>query len=236
MKSLRVSSILFSLLMMSALVSGSRAQILPNRIEKNQDKAGLASSASHWMDDRWDVDRLSDLVMKWDQVRQTGDKELLESLEKRIAAELRNDLRESETQVQQAEREVKQSEAEVKSSKRELRRERRDGDHDRHGRRDDRRDVKDDKRDLKDDQKDAKQAEALLKKKQETVHRLIALQKEIDSPGKAGDAVLTARWRSLLEDYLKLSQEEIKLGVREVQEDKAEIREDRRERREDRRD
>jgi hypothetical protein len=236
MKSLRLPSVPAVFLMLVALVPLSQAQNPPNRIEKKQDQSGLNASTSNWLEDRRDVDRLSDLVMKWDQVRFSGDKIQLESIENRIAAELRNDLRETEAQVREADREVKQSGNEVKSSRREHRRERRDGDQDRRGRRDDRRDLKDDKRDLKDDQKDAAQAEALLKKKQETVHRLIALQKEIDSPGKAGDAALKARWRSLLEDYLKLSQEEIKLGVREVQEDKSEIREDRRERREDRRD
>lgn len=236
MRSLRALSVLPALLMLAVFVPVSQAQNLPNRVDKKQDQAGLKASVSNWQDDRRDVDRLSDLVMKWDQVRVSGDKIQLESIEKRIAAELRNDLRETEAQVRQADREVKQSEAEVKSSKRELRKERRDRDHDRRGRRDDRRDLNDDKRDLKDDRKDAAQAEAILKQKRETVHRLIALQKEIDSPGKAGDAALTARWRSLLEEYLKLSREEIKLGVREMQEDKAEMREDRRERREDRRD
>lgn len=235
MKSLRLSFVLHALLL-AVSVPMAQTQNLPNQVEKKQDRNGLKTSVSNWQDDRRDVDRLSDLVMKWDQVRLSGDKIQLESIENRIAAELRNDLRESETQVRQADREVGQSKAEVKRSKRELRRERHDGDRDRRGRRDDRRDLKDDKRDLKDDKKDAAQAEALLKRKQETVHKLISLQKEIDSPGKAGDAALTARWRSLLEDYLKLSQEEIKLGVREIQEDEAEIREDRRERREDRRD
>ncbi len=236
MKSLRALYVLPALLILAVSVPVSQAQNHPNHVEKKQDLAGLKASGSSWQDDRRDVDRLSDLIMKWDQVRLSGDKIQLEYIENRIAAELRNDLRETEAQVRQADREVGQSETEVKRSKRELRREKHDGDRDRRGRRDDRRDLKDDKRDLKDDQKDAAQAEALLKQKQETVHRLIALQKEIDSPGKAGDAALTARWRSLLEEYLKLSQEEIRLGVREMQEDKAEIREDRRERREDRRD
>jgi hypothetical protein len=236
MKYQHLSPVLIAFLMTAVVVPASRSQNLPNHIEKKKDQADIKASTSNWLDDRCDVDRLSDLVMKWDQVRLSGEKIQLESIENRIAAELRNDLRETEAQMVQAGREVKQSEAEVKSSKRELRRERRDGDIDRRGRRDDRRDLNDDKRDLKDDQKDAAQAEAILKKKQETVHRLIALQKEIDSPGRAGDAALTARWRSLLEEYLKLSQEEIKLGIREMQEDKSEIREDRRERREDRRD
>jgi hypothetical protein len=229
-------SALFFLMLLNALVPRSEAQNPTDRIEKRQDQSGLAVSKSNWMDDRRDVDRLSDLVMKWDRIRVSSDAVRLESVEKQIALELRNDLRETAVQAGQADREVKQSEAEVKSSRRELRKEKHDGDHDLRARRDDRRDLRDDKRDMKDDRKDAAQAESLLNRKRETVRNLIVLQKEIDAPGKAGDVALTARWRSLLDEYLKLSQEEVKLGIREIQEDKAEIREDRRERREDRRD
>jgi hypothetical protein len=236
MKSMGFASVPFFLMLMTALAPPARAQNPPDRIEKRQDHAGIAASASNWMDDRQDVDRLSDLVMKWDGIRRSGDAAGLQTIEKRISFELRNDLRETEVQTGQADREVKQSGAEVKSSRRELRKEKLDGDHDRRARRDDRRDLRDDNRDLKDDQKDAAQAESLLNRKRETVRQLIALQKEIDTPGKAGDAALTARWRSLLDAYLKVSRDEIKLGVREMQEDKAEIREDRRERREDRKD
>jgi hypothetical protein len=92
------------------------------------------------------------------------------------------------------------------------------------------------KRDLRDDVKDAKKAEEMLQKKRDVARRLVALQRQIDAPGKAGDKALQNQQLTLREEYLKLSREEIRIGVREKAEDRREIREDRKERREDRRD
>ena len=83
------------------------------------------------------------------------------------------------------------------------------------------------KRDLRDDVKDAKQAEEMLQKKRDVARRLVALQWQIDTPGKAGDNALQNQQLALLEEHLKLSREEILIAVREKAEDRREIREDR---------
>jgi hypothetical protein len=207
-----------------------------DRREIREDKKDLAFSSVSVADDRRDFDRLSDLVMRWDDMRKGGDSAELRQVQKKIAGELRRDLKETAVEVQRAKREAAGSAADKNEARRELRRERRDRDGDRRALRDDRRDFRGEKRDLRGDVKDANQAEEMLRKKREVAGRLIALQKLIDSPGKSGDKALQNQQLGLLEEYLKLSREEIKAGIREKAEDRREIREDRREKREDRRD
>jgi hypothetical protein len=211
------------------------AQQLRNAKERQDDKKGIAKATVGVADDRRDLDRLSDLVMKWEVLRKGGNQVALNQVEQQIALELRKDIWEAKVQTPQAEKETKQSAAELRSSRREVRQERRDQDADKQELRDDRRDRRDDRRDLRDDVRDEKKIKEILDRKQAIAKELAALQKVIDTPGMAGDKTLQTKQRSLLEEYLALSQQEIQHGIREVREDKKELREDRRERREDRR-
>lgn len=212
----------------------ARAQQISNAKQRHDDKKGVAAAQVGVADDRRDLDRLSDLIMRWDRLMKSGrDGAALQQVEDQIALELRRDLRETAVQTQKAEREVKQSATEIAGSRREVRREAHDGDHNRRELRDDKRDLRDDRRDLRDDKRDAKRAEEILARKREIAKELIVLQKRIDAD-KAPDPVLQATKRKLFEEYLALSQEEMKLGVREAREDMRELREDRRETREDR--
>ncbi len=227
------TSIIFvtlALLLISALAP---AQTIRNAKERHDDKKGAAAAAIGVADDRRDLNRLSDLVMLWDDLRQSGQD--TKEVEQRIAAELRRDLVETKVQAQQADIERAQSSREVRGSWRELRHERRDGDGNAHERRDDRRDLRNDRQDRRDDRRDAQRADEIFQRKQAIAKELIVLQKQTDTAGKLGDKLLQEKQSKLLEEYLALSREEIKLGVREAQEDKRELREDRRETHEDRR-
>jgi len=201
--------------------------------EIRTDKKSVTKDKVAIMDDRRDLDRLSDLIIKWDRLRKTNNLAALDQIEAQIAIELRKDLKETQLETALAKKEVKQSTNEVKRSKTEARRERRDRDLDKKALKDDVHDRRDDKRDLKDDVRDAQKTEQLLEQKRTVARDLIALQKQIDMPGKKGDKVLQSKQRALLEEYLKLSQQEIQMGIRELNEDQQELREDRRERRED---
>lgn len=212
----------------------AHAQAVSNAKQRHDDKKGIAAAATGVADDRRDLDRLSDLIMRWDHLMKQGrDGVALQRVDEQIMAELRNDLRENAVQTRQAEKEVKQSTAEVVGSRREVRREAHDGDGNKKALRDDRRDLRDDRRDRRDDKRDAKKAEELLQRKREISKELIVLQKRIDAD-KASDPVLQAKKRELYGQYLALSREEIELGIREEAEDIRELREDRRETREDR--
>ena len=202
-------------------------QIRADKKKITEDKAAI-------MDDRHDVDRLSDLIIKWDRLRKGSDQAALDRVEAQISAELRNDLKESRQETGQAQKEVMQSAAEANRSKKELRRERRDMDFNKKALKKDKRDLRKDKRDLKDDIKDSKKAEEILQKKRVVARELIGLQKQIDMPGNKGDKAMQKKQQLLLEQYLKLSQQEIQMGIRELREDQQELREDRREVREDR--
>ncbi len=229
----------FSILMLVLvlLCAGSAfSQAVRVQVERAADQQAIQRDKTALADDRMDLYRLSDLVMKWDQLRKTRVAAAeLELVEKAIAVELRRDLAENRMQVEAAQKEVKQSEKELRQSRREVRRERKDDDHDKAALRDDRRDRRDDRRDVKDDVKDAEKAAELLHKKQAVAIELFEVQKKIDAAGPVVDKALRHQQEVLLEKYLALSHEEIKLGYRELQEDKSEKREDRRERREDRR-
>lgn len=231
----RSSMIVTTLALIAINVLLAHAQQIRNAQERVQDKKGAAAAMAGVADDRRDVDRLSDLVMRWDHWRQSGNDAAAQRVQQQIAEELRRDLKETTVQARQAEKEVKQSTAEVSRSNREVRRERRDGDGDKSALRDDRRDRRDDRADRRDDMRDAKKVEEILKRKREIAVELVTLQKRIDAAGKLGDKVLQAQQSKLLDEYLALSREEIQLGIREAAEDMRELREDRRETREDRR-
>ncbi|NUO81683.1 hypothetical protein HUU05_16560 [candidate division KSB1 bacterium] len=232
----RISGYAAFLLLLTGMLSYqiATAQSVSNAKQRQDDKKGLAAANAGVADDRRDLDRLSDLVMRWDHLMKAGrDGAALQHVEEQIAEELRRDLRETAIQVQKAEHEVKQSTAEVRGSRREVRREAHDGDQNQRALRDDRRDLRDDRRDRRDEVRDANKAEDILARKREIAKEMIALQKRIDAD-KSADPVLQAKKRSLLSDYLALSREEIQLGLREAAEDTRELKEDRRETREDR--
>lgn len=225
------------LLMVVALfVAGSPAGAQTHAIEKAKDKKAVAADRASVRDDRGDLHRLSDLVLKWDRLRREApDSEALKKVEQEIYSELRRDVQEAKAEVKEANREVKQSTREVHASQAEKAHERRDRDGDRRALRDDKKDLRDDRRDRRDDVRDEKKAEELLEKKRAISLRLIDLQKKIDAAGPRADKPMREKQSDLLQEYLNVSQEEIRLGLREIKEDKREWREDRRETREDRR-
>ena len=81
------------------------AQTLRNLKEKNADKKEIAKSVSAVKDDRQDVDRLSDLIIRWDRLRQSGNEVALKKAEQQIAIELRKDIKETSIQAKQAKKE-----------------------------------------------------------------------------------------------------------------------------------
>mgnify|MGYP007016024962 CR=1 FL=1 len=197
--------------------------------EVRQDRVELVRDQAKVTDDRMDLDRLSDLVIRWDQLRASrAPAAQLAQVEEQIAAELRRDLAENAEQARQADAEVQRSEKELQRSRRELRRERTDGDRNAAQRREKNRERRDDRRDLQDDLRDSQQARALFDKKSKVAGELLALQKRMDAANARQDQHLRDQQRVLLEQYLALSQEELRLGVREIREDRQEAREDRR--------
>jgi type IV secretory pathway VirB10-like protein len=212
------------------------AQNVPNVQEKKQDKKAIVSDVKGVADDRRDLDRLSDLIIRWDRLRKSSLKSTaIQQVEGEIATELRRDLKETAIQEKQAKAEIVKSTAEVKQARKEVRREKTDSDRNRKALRDDKRDLRNDKKDLRDDIRDDKKEKEILDRKKTVAKELIVLQKQIDAPGKAGDKVLQQKQSKLLDEYLVLSRQEVELGIREVVEDRQELREDRRETREDRR-
>lgn len=203
-------------------------------VEKAKDHQALAMDRVSVRDDRGDLDRLSDLVMKWDQLRKSApNSAALKTVEEQIYVELRRDVKESKVEVKAAEKEVKQSTREVNVARIEKIKERTDKDNNKKALKDDKRDLRDDRRDRRNDVRDEKKAEEVLAKKRAISVELIDLQKKIDAAGPQGDKLLRQKQAALLENYLAVSQEELKLGLREIKEDKHELREDRRETRED---
>jgi hypothetical protein len=216
-----------------------------NTTERVQDRVAIAKDKAAIADDAADLNRLSDLVMRWDDLRKAnaGSAEAAE-IQLQIAAELKRDIRENAAQTKAAAREVNQSRREVRSDRREIRADRSDvhsaatsGNAAQtaeatHALRDDRRDRRDDRRDKRDDIRDLKTADQLMDAKRTAALELRSLQLQIEQ--NSGDVTaLQNHQAALLERYVALSRQEVQLGVRELREDRREVREDRRETHED---
>ncbi len=135
------------ILLAGLLSNETSAQPASNAKQRHEDKKGMAAAAAAVADDRRDLDRLSDLIMRWDHFMKQGrDGAALLRVEDQIAVELRNDLRETAVQARMADKEVKQSTAEVVGSRREVRREAHDGDHNKKALREDRRETREDRK------------------------------------------------------------------------------------------
>jgi len=226
--------LILTLTLMIGIFQSASSQLLK---ERTKDKLEIKADKASIADDRHDLDRLSDLIIRWDDLRKSEpDSPALHEIEKQIADELRRDLKEANREVKQAGKEVTKSKIELLKSKKEVRREAHDGDRDKKAFHDDMHDKRGDRRDVKDDVRDAKKTEEILEQKRNIAIELVDLQKKIDAAGPKGDQAIQHKQKNLLEDYLKLSQKEINMGIRELKEDKQELREDRREHREDRRD
>ncbi|MBN2000750.1 hypothetical protein JW935_24590 [candidate division KSB1 bacterium] len=193
-------------------------------VEKRSEQREVVQDKKKIADDVQDLDRLSDLIIKWDKIRQTDNKVALEKIERLIAIELKKDVVESAVEVEQAKKEVADSKKDVNRSRRQAVRERRDQDGDRKAAR--RKTVKaiDEKKDLKDDVKDAAKANELFEKKKNVAVKLLALQKKIDATPDKIDKVLQEKQYALFQEYLKLSQQEINMGIREHREDIIELK------------
>jgi len=230
---LRIYTLIVCLLLVGLLHTSTAQPLTKGQIKADQ--KNIVKDKQAVADDRRDLDRLSDLVLRWDTLRkESPNSPELEAVQSQIAAELRRDLKETSRDAAKAAGEVKKSKLEVKRSKRELKREIHDGDRDKLARKDDKRDLRDDRRDKRDDVKDAAQMNELKQKKEQVARELVGLQKQIDQAGQAGDKLLQEKQAKLLEDYLALSQEEIRLGIREIKEDRQERREDVKEKKEGR--
>lgn len=220
------------LLILAAMAS---AQDRP-RVEKAKDRIKIQKDRQAIQDDRMDLRRLSDLVIKWDRIRQNeGPPQALKAIERKIAIELRRDLKENALQTEAAKFDVEESRAELRHSKRELRRERRDGDHRPAELMNEYRDRRDDRKDLSREIMEVKKHQKLYDQKRKVAAELFVLQKEIDLAGPRLDSRLQERQRTLLLRYLELSKQEIKLDLYKTHNDRQELYEDRRETRQDRR-
>lgn len=239
------------LLIAAALIIGATSlaqadETIRNTKERVQDRTALARDKAAVVDDRADLNRLSDLVAKWNDARQHGDSQMLKETQLQIAQEIRRDLGENATQTVKAAQEADQAKRELRNSRREQRDDRRDavaathngvpGDarDEKRELREDRRGKRDDRRDYADDLNDLKTAEQLLERKRAIAEELRVVQSKIDGGGDIER--LQNRQEELLNQYLATSRREVELGLREHSEDKRELREDRRETREDRRD
>jgi len=232
MKKVRIRLIVLSVLPV-ALTTGCTAHAVDRRQAVNrevrQDRVELVKDQAEITDDRMDLDRLSDLVIRWDELRASrASAAQLTQVEEQIAAELSRDVAENAHQARQADAEVQRSEKELQRSRRELHRERTDGDRNAAQRREKNRERRDDRHDLKDDLRDSRQAWEMVEKKRQVAGELLALQRRMDTANVRLDQNLRDQQRVLLERYLALYQEELKMGVREVREDRKEVREDRR--------
>jgi hypothetical protein len=152
------------------------------------DKKNIMADKAAIMDGRRDLDRLLNLIIKWDRLRKGNKQAALNRVELQIAAEFSNDLKEVQYDASPAQKEVNQSEstAEVKRSKKEMKRERRD----KKALKDNARDLRDDKRDLKDVIRDVKKIKEILQKKRSVSSELISRQKKIDTFGKEDDKAM----------------------------------------------
>ncbi|MGH8015975.1 MAG: hypothetical protein ACREBV_07280 [Candidatus Zixiibacteriota bacterium] len=226
-----------SLSLASAAFAGDRVR---NNVEKTHDRQDIRQDRAAIANDQADLDRLSDLVMQYNELSSSGSNESkLKSVKAEIAVELRRDMAENHRQVVDAKKETAESKREIRSDRREIRSDRREvaegtaTPKEKHELRDDRRDRRDDRRDYRDDRADMAGATALLEQKRTIAVELRNIQREIDARGAS--SALNARQSALLNDYLITSRKEISMGLRELKEDKRELREDRRETREDRR-
>lgn len=220
-----ITLILVIMLMASVFSPLVIADPITNTVERANDRTQIATGKVGVADARRDVDRLSDLIMIWDEYRKAGKEVAQKDTERMIAEELRRDLAETSIKEDQADREVAQRGREVRSSRREKRLE---PGHTR----DDRRDLRDDRRDRRDDIRDEAMMDQLLKEKTAISSDLRTLQVQLDAK-KIGEKEAEAKMLVLFNQYLELSRQEVALGIRELREDHREIREDRRETRED---
>lgn len=229
------------------LVLPVKAQEVRNAVERHRDRQEIRGDKATIADDVADLDRLSDLILEWSELRASGgDEARIDRVMRQITVELRGDVAETSIEAQKARSETKQSTRELRSDRREVRRDRRDVREarlaekpvdvarEKHELRDDRRDRRDDRRDRRDDARDEKMAEEILQGKRAIAGELMDLQRQIDGAPTVSEE-LRNRQAALLDKYSALSRKEIESGIRELREDRRELREDRRETREDRR-
>ncbi|MEP0829019.1 MAG: hypothetical protein HRF51_10900 [bacterium] len=239
-----LSAILLILVSLSAMAGDDAVR---NVVEKSSDRRALVQDKTALLDDQADLNRLSDLAIRLDALRNSGASDAeIRDVQHQIAVELRRDIAENRVQTAQVKREVAQSRREIRSDRREIREDRanlrearttsnpRDNAEAKRELRDDRRDRRDDRRDYRDDVRDLKTAEQVLERKRALAREMIMLQHAIDkNEGNTGE--LQDKQEALLNRYLALSHHEVQMGFREIREDRRELREDRRETRENRR-
>lgn len=237
MKLTTIVSLIAALALASAAFAGDAVR---NAVEKSNDRQDVRQDRAAVADDQADLNRLSDLIIQYDDLAASGANEQeLSRVRAAIASELRRDLVENKSQMASPKKEVGESKRELRSDRREVRSDRHDvraGDAtegELHRLRDDRRDRRDDRRDVRDDKQDLEKSAGLLRQKREVAVKLRALQGDIDRGGN-GEALL-AQQKDLLHQYLTLSRAERNMDLQELSEDHRELREDRRETREDRR-
>ncbi len=226
------------------IAAGSQAQTAQDVKEKVQDRRIIRQDVANVQIERADVDRLSDLVMRWDGLRAAdADPQKIAKLQTAIAAELRHDLKLTAVQTAEAARKTAQAKQELRHDRRDVRSDvaevqadkavgdQADVVQDRQELRDDLKDKRDDRRDAVKEKVDLSRADQILESKRDLVVQLCDLQNQIDR-GRQVER-LQNRQGELLNQYVKLSREEVRLGVRQFVQDKQELREDRQKARQD---
>jgi len=204
------------------------AQEARDAAERHRDRKELRSDKAKIAYDAAALDRLSDLILKWNTLRKSDGREQETALAMdRITEALRSDLAETAVENAQAGAEIERSAREVRGDCREIR-------HDRSELREavqdttpedvatakrklghDRLDLRDDRRDRHDDARDQRKIEKLLNDKREIAGKLVDLQRQIDAAARPTKS-LQNKQAALLHKYVALSQNEIKMGVREI--------------------
>jgi hypothetical protein len=89
------------------------AQAIRNAVERVEDRTALAADRTALADDAADLDRLSDLALRWQELRANGsDSPELREVQMQIAVELRRDLAENQAQAARAAKEARTSDRE----------------------------------------------------------------------------------------------------------------------------
>lgn len=174
------------LLIISLLAGGEAfAQANQNVDRQATDGKNVKQSQQSGRENRANLDRLSDLMLRWDNLRRAGDAAGLSDVQKNILAEMRRDIAEfSKSTVQ-----TRGEKANDQSSK-------------------------GDDRIKPDEDDDLMDADWILKRKRDIARELVILQTFIDTGGDRKQASLDTQ-NDLLLEYLAISRQEVQLGYRE---------------------
>lgn len=178
---------------------------LPVKSENNPEQKNFDKDTTGPALDCNDLDRLSDLLLHWDRLRQTDNRAGIADIQRDILSELRPEPEGDPAGVTQVENDCRKS---LESK-----------DNDRDSQADQRfQQAQNDPQVPNKGVKAREDAENIMERKREIARELIYMQRKIDK-GSDKFVLLREKQNELLQEYLLLSMEEIELGYREVRED-----------------